>query len=89
MKEVLDKGAVREIQLDQASLFIIHNSSYPFASILITSKFSKSLRIGLQQFNKLFMEKFSKSLETANYTSQFKGASEIIHEVFEFVPEYK
>ena len=88
LKDVLNKGEIREIQLEQAILFIKHNVSYPVASVLIASKTSKSLRNGLEQFNDQFIAKFSESLETANYISQFSGAVEIVKKVFEFVPEY-
>ena len=88
LKEVLNKGEIREIQLDQAILFIKHNISYPVASILIASKTSKSLRNGLEQFNDQFIAKFSESIEAANKISQFRGAVEIVEKIFEFIPKY-
>ncbi len=89
LKEILDKGGINEIQLDQAMLIIHHDRSFPIASVLITTNSSKSLRQGLKQFNEQFIAEFGKLLlERPNEISQFSGAIEIVNKVFEFIPEY-
>lgn len=89
LNEFLDKGTLREISLDQATLIIQYNKSYPIASVLVTSKSSKALKHALTQFNTEFIQKFSTGFDKFNNISQFDGAKAIVEKVFDFVPNYK
>ncbi|MFW9952161.1 MAG: hypothetical protein ACFFKA_18725 [Candidatus Thorarchaeota archaeon] len=88
LDEVLRKGEVREIQLDQAVLLIQHVKEYTIASILITSKSSKTLRYGLNKFNEGFIAKFQSELDDLHTVRKFEKAGEIIEHVFDFIPKY-
>jgi len=89
LDDILKKGEVQEIQMDRAVLLIQHDKTYSIASILISSKSSKSLRYGLKQFNDEFIDKFQSVLYDRKETSRFEGVSEIVDKVFDFVPSYK
>ena len=89
LEEILKKGDVQEIQMDRAVLLIKHNKENNIASVLITSKFSKSLRYGLKRFNDEFVGRFQRSLENPRKVSDFVEGSKIVEDVFDFVPSYK
>ena len=89
LEDILKKGDVQEIQMDRAVLLIKHNKENNIASVLITSKFSKSLRYGLKRFNDEFVGRFQRSLENPRKVSDFVEGSKIVEDVFDFVPSYK
>jgi hypothetical protein len=89
LEEILKKGDVQEIQMDRAVLLIKHNKENNIASVLITSKFSKSLRYGLKRFDEEFVGRFQRSLENPRKVSDFVEGSKIVEDVFDFVPSYK
>jgi hypothetical protein len=86
--EVLKKGEIREIKMDRAVLLIQHNKNYPVASVLVTSKSTKSLRYGLKKFNNHFIESFQSNFGGLYEVSRFKKAKAFIEEYFDFVPQY-
>ena len=74
--------------MDRAVLIIQHNKNYPIASVLVTTKSSKSLRYGLKKFNSQFIDKFKSHLSELYEVSRFKKASALVEEIFDFVPDY-
>jgi hypothetical protein len=89
LDEILKKGEVREIQLDRAVLLIQHNKQYPIASVLVTSRSTKSLRYGLRIFNEQFISKFYSNQDDLYEVSRFMEANKLVEVIFDFVPEYK
>ena len=89
LDEVLKRGEIREIKMDQAVLLIQHDRNSPVASVLVTSKSSKSLRYGLKKFNREFIETFQSQFDQLYEVSRFKDAKKIVDHIFDFVPEYK
>jgi len=89
LDEVLKKGEIREIKMDQAVLLIQHDRNSPVASVLVTSKSSKSLKYGLKKFNSEFIETFQSQFDQLYEVSRFKDAKKIADRIFDFVPEYK
>ncbi len=88
LDELLKKGAIREIKMDRAVLLIQHNEDYPVASVLVTTKSSKSLRYGLKKFNSQFIEEFKSHFGGLYEVSRFKKAKVLVEEFFDFVPDY-
>ena len=88
LDEVLKKGEIREIKMDRAVVLIDHNKNYPVASVLVTSKSSKSLRYGLKKFNNQFIETFKSNFDGLYEVSRFKAARALVVEFFDFVPAY-
>jgi len=89
LDEILKKGEVREIQLDRAVLPIQHNKRYPIASVLVTSRSTKSLRYGLRIFNEQFISKFYSDQDDLYEVSRFEEANKLVDVIFDFVPKYK
>jgi len=89
LDEVLKKGEIREIKMDQAILLIQHEKKSPVASVLVTSKSSKSLKYGLKKFNSEFIETFQSQFDGLYEVSRFKGAQKIVDHIFDFVPVYR
>ncbi|MFX1446968.1 MAG: hypothetical protein ACFFCG_02390 [Promethearchaeota archaeon] len=89
LNEVLKKGEIREIKMDQAILLIQHEKNTPVASVLVTSKSSKSLIYGLKKFNSEFIATFQSQFDGLYEISRFKEAKKIVEHIFDFVPEYK
>jgi len=88
LDELLKKGEVREIKMDRAILLIQHNKNFPVASVLVTTKSSKSLRYGLKKFNSEFIDKFKAHFGGLHEVSRFKKARALVEEYFDFVPNY-
>jgi hypothetical protein len=89
LDEILKKGVVREIQMDRAILLIQHDKINPIASVLVTSKSTKSLRDGLRTFNDEFISSFYTDNIELHEVSKFNDASKLVKEIFDFVPERK
>jgi len=89
LDEVLKKGEIREIKMDQAVLLIQHVKNTPVASVLVTSKSSKSLKYGLKKFNSEFIETFQSQFGQLYEVSRFKDAKKIVDHIFDFVPVYQ
>jgi ABC-type multidrug transport system fused ATPase/permease subunit len=89
LDEILKKGEVREIQMDRAVLLIQHDKKYPIASVLITSKSTKSLRYSLKVFYDQFISTFYTLGDDLHEVSKFEDATSLIKTIFDFVPEYR
>ncbi|MHA2391214.1 MAG: hypothetical protein ACXAEX_04535 [Promethearchaeota archaeon] len=87
LDEILKKGTVREIQMDKAILLIQHDKKYPIATVLVTSKSTKSLRYGLKTFYDQFIEEFYSGQDLSEI-SRFEDAKKLVEVVFDFVPIY-
>ena len=89
LNEVLKKGEIREIKMDQAILLIQHEKNTPVASVLVTSKSSKSLKYGLKKFNSEFIETFQSQFDGLYEVSRFRDAKKIVERIFDFIPVYQ
>ena len=89
LDEVLKKGEIRQIKMDQAILLVQHTKNAPVASVLVTSRASKSLIYGLKKFNSEFIETFQSQFDELYEISKFKDAKKLVEHIFDFVPEYK
>ncbi|NVM44707.1 MAG: hypothetical protein HWN79_07305 [Candidatus Lokiarchaeota archaeon] len=89
LDEVLKKGEIREIKMDQAVLLIQHERNSPVASVLVTSKSSKSLKYGLKKFNSEFIETFQSQFDGLYEVSRFRDAKKLVEHIFDFVPVYQ
>jgi hypothetical protein len=89
LNEILNKGNVRDIHLDEAVLLVQHDKNYPIASVLITSKSSKSLRDSLKNFHDQFISQFSTHFDAFHNLNKFRDAQKIVKQVFGYVPFYK
>jgi hypothetical protein len=89
LDEVLKKGEIREIKMDQAVLLIQHEKNTPVASVLVTSKSSKSLKYGLKKFNSEFIETFQSQFDGLYEVSRFRDAKKIVERIFDFIPVYQ
>jgi hypothetical protein len=89
LDEVLKKGEIREIKMDQAVLLIQHEKKSPVASVLVTSKSSKSLKYGLKKFNSEFIETFQSQFDGLYEVSRFRDAKKIVERIFDFIPIYQ
>lgn len=87
LNEILRKGEVREIHMDRAILLVQHDKRYPIASVLVTSKSTKSLRYGLKLFNDQFILKYYNENVDIHEVSKFSDAHLLVHNIFDFVPE--
>ncbi|MFX0139054.1 MAG: hypothetical protein ACFFDN_35765 [Candidatus Hodarchaeota archaeon] len=88
IEEVLQKGGVKELNLEQATLIMHQYDNSPIYSIIITNKSNKSLRNALTRFSKSFFKEYSKYLPSSLDTEKYKTASKLVREHFPFVPEY-
>ncbi len=88
LQETVNRGTVRQIELEEAILLIYSVEKYPLAFILLSNEFNKSLRLALKRFAERFFIEFSDKFEDLSYTSQFESASKLVEEIFPFVPEY-
>jgi hypothetical protein len=89
LDEVLRKGEIKEIKMDQAILLVQHTQNSPVASVLVTSKSSTSLKLGLKKFNREFIDTYQNQFDELYEVSRFKDAKKIVDHIFDFVPEYK
>jgi hypothetical protein len=87
LDEILKKGDIREIQMDRAVLLIQHDKRFPIASVLVTSKSTKSLRYGLKIFNDEFIAKFYHDKLDFHEVSKFKEADMIVDKIFDYIPD--
>ena len=89
LDELLKKGEVREIQMDRAILLMQNDKIHPIASVLVSSKSTKSLRYALRSFNDEFISRFYTDDIDFHEVSKFKDAKNLVEKIFDFVPERK
>ena len=84
-EDVIKRGHIKEVILEEGVL-IFQITEHTIIGLL-SSKGSKVLRQGLQEFSSAFEQKFHNILKTeANIMDNFKSASELIQEHFEYIP---
>ncbi len=88
LKETMDKGNVREIILDEATLILQYNEQYSIACMLVTTRSSQWLKRSLAYFVDEFIAEFADHLVSPSEIWRFKSASELVTECFPFVVEY-
>ncbi len=88
VEEVLQKGGVRELYLEKATLIMHKYDRSPISSIIITNKSNKTLRNALSSFSTSFYREYSKYLSATIDIEQYKTASKLVKKHFPFVPEY-
>ncbi|MFX1294580.1 MAG: hypothetical protein ACFFD2_06980 [Promethearchaeota archaeon] len=88
LKETINRGNIRQIELEHATLLVYLDEKYPVAFVLLSNEFNKSLRLALKQFADRFYLEFSDKFENLSEVTQFEPASKLITEVFPFIPEY-
>ncbi len=88
LKETVNRGNIRQIELEQALLLLYRDKRYPVAFVLLSNEFNKSLRLALKQFAEKFYLNFSDKFDDLSNISQFNSASKLVEEVFPFIPEY-
>ncbi|MFX1283634.1 MAG: hypothetical protein ACFFB5_08265 [Promethearchaeota archaeon] len=87
LKESLHYPNVREIHLDKSILVINHKSEFSF--VLVTVKTSKLLINTLESFSEKFVDRFEAVLPEAIIKEEdYKEATTLISECFQFVPTY-
>ena len=86
--ESIGKGNIRQIELEYTILLVYRDERYPVAFVLLSNEFNTSLRLALKQFAEKFYLKFSDKFNDLCNVSQFDLASELVGEVFPFIPEY-
>ena len=77
-KEILNKGNLQELRLDNGILIILRHPDWPVACILVAEKSSAALRNGLQLFMAEFMLQFRTQLDDPSDVSKFSGAKHIL-----------
>ena len=88
LNQALKKGNIREIQLEQATLILRRSEKFSVICVLITTKSSRSLRLALNSFARKFFTKFSQYFSNPHILNNFEAASDLIAEIFTFIPEY-
>jgi len=88
LQETVNRGTIRQIELEHATLMVYSVEKYPLAFILLSNESNKSLRLALKQFAERFFLEFSDKFEDLSYITQFEPASKLIDEIFPFIPEY-
>lgn len=89
LNEALQKGNVREIVLDEATLILNRSLEFNAACILVTTKATPSLRAALRNFAEDFFTRFSPYLKASQLNvTPFSQASELVATHFAFVPVY-
>jgi len=88
LKETVNRGNIRQIELEHAILLVYREEKYPVAFVLLSNEFNKSLRLALRQFAEKFYLTFADKFDDLSKISQFNSASKLVEEVFPFIPEY-
>jgi len=87
VNELLKKGNVREIQLDQGRLLLHQNHQSPAIFVLVTNKSFKALREALKSFAEKFIGQFAPNFSNPSNIDQFLPAKDFVAECFPFVPK--
>ncbi len=87
IRESLNKGELREITVDQATLIIHRRADHPIAFVLVVTRPTKTFRLALQTFAKRFVTQFESCFNNLAKVSQFTPASTLVNECFPYVPQ--
>ncbi len=86
LDESVQKGAVREIILENGILVLQRTYKFSVACVLVASKSSQTLRHALDSFTEHFYEEYSQFFDNPSEVRQFSTASRLVDEHFGFVP---
>jgi hypothetical protein len=87
LQESLNKGNMREIRLDEATLIIQPIKNTPVACVLVASRASQALREALRRFATRFYDEFSDAFGAFQNVDAFSPAAALIKECFPFIPD--
>jgi hypothetical protein len=91
VKETIQKGNIKEIQLEDSLLILKQSDSLPVAFVLLATKSSGSLRSALNLFADVFTRKYRTEIDQFKKTADvnlFKDTPKVIDECFPFIPYY-
>jgi len=86
LSESLQKGNIREVHLDKAILLV--REQYPIFCVLLGTKSTRSLRYALSSFTKQFYSEYSPYFDKFQQTDSFTTATNLVEDLFAFVPKY-
>ena len=86
LDESIQKGAVREIVLENGVLVLQRTYKFSVASVLVATKSSQTLRHAIDAFTEHFYAEYSQFFDNASEVQNFATASKLVDEHFGFVP---
>ncbi len=87
IRESLNRGELREITVDQATLIIQRRTDHPIAFVLVVTRPTKTFRRALQTFANRFVTQFQDCFNNLTKVSQFAPAFTLVNECFPYVPQ--
>ncbi len=87
IRESLNRGELREITVDQATLIVHRRADYPIAFVLVVTRPTKTFRLALQSFANRFVTEYEKYFQDLSKVSQFTPASALVSECFPYVSQ--
>jgi hypothetical protein len=87
LDESVQKGAVREILLENGVLVLQRTYKFSVACVLVATKSSQTLRHALDEFAENFYDRYSEFFDNPSEVSRFTSAIELVDEHFGFVPD--
>jgi hypothetical protein len=88
LDEAINAGDLEEIKTSRAVLLIKRSKTSSIASVLVTSRFSRTLQLALYSFANKFFAQYEQFISTPIIASKFDSASALIDECFAFIPQY-
>ena len=86
LDESVQKGAVREIVLENGVLVLQRTYKFSVASVLVATKSSQTLRHAIDAFTEHFYAEYSQFFDNPSEIQNFATASKLVDEHFGFVP---
>ncbi|MBD3228075.1 MAG: hypothetical protein GF329_07785 [Candidatus Lokiarchaeota archaeon] len=87
VKESIGVGEIKEIKMSEGVLLIHRDEPTDIACVMASTKSSRILRQSIRFFLDKFIRRFS--IENPTKVSQYLPATELVGEVFPFIPEYE
>ncbi len=88
IQESIKQGNIQEIRTEKAVIIAHRSNKYSIACFLVAIKVSKTLIDGLRNFAERFYQQYAPFFSSTFNITQFQTATELIKEIFPFVPEY-
>lgn len=86
LDESVQKGAVREIVLENGVLVLQRTYKFSVACVLVATKSSQTLRHAIDAFTEHFYAEYSQFFDSTSEIQNFATASKLVDEHFGFVP---
>lgn len=86
IRESLNKGNFKEIQLDEATMIAHRCAGTSIACVLVTTNATRTLREALEMFSGMFLARFKDALANPSKVSAFQDAAALVPTCFPFVP---